>query len=1238
MSDAAEPRANPYIGPREFRADEAHLFFGRDKEVLDLTRLLVAERIVLCHSPSGAGKTSLIRTRLREQLAKRRFTTLPVIRTGQEARATLPPTANRFVVSTILSLEAAFPEAEQLSLDEIAGLALGAYGRERLRGAYGEKKLVLIFDQFEEILLADPLDLAAKQSFFRQLGELLTDERVWALFAIREDYVASLEPFVEPIPGRLASTYRLPLLGVAPALEAIQRPAAAAGVIFADEAAAKLADDLRRVRTIRPDGTTEERLGPFIEPVQLQVVCFRLWERLAPGATAISTGDVETAFEGVDKALAGYYNEYIVRIAGETGVSERQIRAWFSDRLITADGIRAQVRQGQDDSEGLPNAVVRRLVDAHLVRSERERGGVWLELAHDRLIEPIRKANSAWRGAHLSTLQQQAALWGEQGRPDGLLLRGQTLVQAERWAAANAAELTDTERQFLRACRADRNRRRGLRLLGALLAVTALFALFLGYAALQQARVAVEAQAVAEDEAGNARRAASTAEGSFYTASTAQSLAQTARTRAEAEAATAEASLALVRTAQAQSESSANQQAVVRLAADQLAALEGDDPDQALALALGGLTTPIESPQLDLLLSQAADASGTRAVLPGTTNEVIGVAVSPDGRLAYTGDRAGIVRVWNIADGSPAGEFQAHRGGVQEIKFSPDGSLIGTAADDGTVRIWSAATGALLQTLGQRGGPVVDFAFSPDGARVLAGGENGPVRLWDIASQTEIRSFAARPAVAFSRDGGSAVVVEDRPGSQDGTLLLIDLATGDERMRFLGHQRGVQDVLFSRDGRTLYSASSDGTIRLWDVTSGQQRQLLDGHTATVWALALNADESRLLSSSADNTIRLWDPRGGEEQRRYVGHIGSVYRAVFTPDGQRFVSGAEDGQGRVWDVAGRQELAVLEGARGSLQDVDVSPTGPEVIAASTDGAIYRWDRTTGASLAPLALGDTAIFGAAYSPDGARIAVGLESGAVRVVAADSGRALWSAERRGEVPSIAYSPDGQYVLTGSVSGAVSLWSAADGALVATFQGMSSDATGVAFRADSAAVAASGQDWSVRLWDVASRAELGVYRGHLAGVLSVAISPDGGTIASGGTDRQVILWDVASGEARHHLIGHAAAVWGLAFSPDGALVASGSADRSVRVWDVATGREVRRYTGHTQRVWSVAFTPDGRAVVSASSDETVRVWRVESREELVEWIRANRYVPPLTCDQVRQYRLAADCVEPATPAAGRP
>ncbi|HMA33198.1 MAG TPA: hypothetical protein VKY74_01860 [Chloroflexia bacterium] len=414
---AIAAQSNPYVGPRAYQAGER--LYGRTRELADLRYLLVAERLVLLYSPSGAGKTSLIQAALVPELEKRRFRVRPAVRVGTIPAEGLPVGANRYTLSVLLALEQDRPAAAQLPPAGLAALNLATY-LDRRAAADGAADDVLIFDQFEEVLTLDPTDLEAKAAFFAGLGDALRDGRRWALFALREDYLAGLDPYRGTLPGGLATSFRLDLLGRSAACQAIQAPARAAGVDFTDAAATKLVDDLRQMQIQQPDGTVLVQPGPWIEPVLLQVVCRGLWERLPPAARAITETDV-AAVGDVDAALVRYYTMSVATVAGAAGLPERRIRDWCEEQLITVSGIRAQVLRGAVESGGLLNAAVVRLVATHLVRAEERRGATWYELAHDRLIEPVRTDNAHWRDAY---------------HMPALLLQVQQLVDRESYAEA----------------------------------------------------------------------------------------------------------------------------------------------------------------------------------------------------------------------------------------------------------------------------------------------------------------------------------------------------------------------------------------------------------------------------------------------------------------------------------------------------------------------------------------------------------------------------------------------------------------------------------------------------------------------------------------------------------------------------------------------------------------------------------------------------------------------------------
>jgi hypothetical protein len=397
---------NPYIGPRSFSRAEQDRFFGRDREARELLSLVVSERLVLFYAQSGAGKSSLIHARLIPQLEESGFAVLPVARLKGELPSGLTRPRNIFVFNLLLSLDQRPNDPHCFAEMSLAEFLTGLTSTDGQSYYYSDEALVepdeeyeaspyvLIIDQFEELITSHPNYWLEREDFFRQLNEaMLADPNLWVVLALRADFVAALDPYAHLVTNNLRARFHLQRPTCDAALAAVQKPAELGGCPFAPGVAETLVDNLRQIKV---PGWSEPQLGQFVEPVQLQVVCYQLWENLK-GRAGSEITQADLPLDYVSRALMEFYEAVTRKVARQTGVAELTLRDWFESHLITEGNTRGTVHRGESKSGGLINEAADMLVGHYLLRTEMRAGGTWYELTHDRFIDPIRRSNAGWR-------------------------------------------------------------------------------------------------------------------------------------------------------------------------------------------------------------------------------------------------------------------------------------------------------------------------------------------------------------------------------------------------------------------------------------------------------------------------------------------------------------------------------------------------------------------------------------------------------------------------------------------------------------------------------------------------------------------------------------------------------------------------------------------------------------------------------------------------------------------------
>jgi WD40 repeat protein len=549
-------------------------------------------------------------------------------------------------------------------------------------------------------------------------------------------------------------------------------------------------------------------------------------------------------------------------------------------------------------------------------------------------------------------------------------------------------------------------------------------------------------------------------------------------------------------------------------------------------------------------------------VLTGHGNDVICVALTPDGRTAVSGSRDKTVRVWDMATGRGRPMLEEHGHIVASVALTEDGRTAVSGSNDCTLRVWDVATGNCRATLEpQHKAAVTSVALTPDGRTGVSGSDDHTLRVWNLATRRCLATLehpAEVKCVALTPDARTAV-----SGSSDRKLRVWNLVTGRCEGTLEGHEGQVTSVALTPDGRTAVSGSFGQEVRVWDLATARSRPPLEGHEGAVNCVALTPDGRTAISGSWDETLRVWDVPTGRCRAVLTGHAGMVHCVALTPDGHNAVSGSWDSQLRVWDVPAASRGETLASHTKWVHCLALTPDGRTAISGSWDRTLRVWDMATGRPSPPLTGHRLAIYSVALTPDGRTAVSGSADGTVRMWDLATGNCRTPRERHArEVASVALTPDGQTALSASWDKTLRVWDVATGACRKTLDGYESPAA---------------------------------IDGRFSRPERVALTPDGRTAVSAADDKMLRVWDVATGHCRLYPKDSEDARREWARTQ--AEIARASCDPH---WDFLVLREMPG--GKAMALFPGAFygsvcTPDGRYIIAGGSGGEVCLLRLRSR-----------------------------------------
>ncbi|MCX6578670.1 MAG: tetratricopeptide repeat protein [Candidatus Aminicenantes bacterium] len=415
-----------YPGSRPFEDTDLDrvLFFGREREKDELLQKIIARKLVVLHSVSGLGKTSLLNAGVSGLLRDRGF--LPI-----KVRFN---TAETSPVQTVLSGIEETVMQHHLDIEAGETDTLWHYFKTAAFWSPGDSLLtpVLILDQFEEFFAFHELE--ARSEFITQLADLINNTipqalrqairagepyrygedppRVRIVISIRSDFVGQLDELSAAIPDILENRYRLLALTRRQAREAIIRPAQLEDENIVTQRFRYSADALDMMLDYLSKG--RERGGVVnkdeVESFQLQLLCRqiegKIHERTAKEVGNIIVEKAELAGEpGMQRVLRRFYDDLVEQL--DSTAEKENVRKLCEDGLISITDIRLSLEEDEIIRKfNISRKLLKELVNRRLLRAEFRVGSVYYELSHDTLITPIRLSQRKRR----ATIEKYALL------------------------------------------------------------------------------------------------------------------------------------------------------------------------------------------------------------------------------------------------------------------------------------------------------------------------------------------------------------------------------------------------------------------------------------------------------------------------------------------------------------------------------------------------------------------------------------------------------------------------------------------------------------------------------------------------------------------------------------------------------------------------------------------------------------------------------------------------------------
>jgi len=257
---------------------------------------------------------------------------------------------------------------------------------------------------------------------------------------------------------------------------------------------------------------------------------------------------------------------------------------------------------------------------------------------------------------------------------------------------------------------------------------------------------------------------------------------------------------------------------------------------------------------------QSLDASQPPIPLHKPDSPVYSLLFSPDGQQLFLGTQTGQIEHWQWRDQQALSPLDGHKNAVVQLSLRPDGQQFLSRGLDNKLMLWSLE-GNMQAEIQISNGELIDSGYVSKHQIYAVNNDllqkKYQVYLWDEHGKTQQQLDIAHAIQAVHQHPQhQQLAVGDEKGGI--TIYTWDHGQPAPILRQLAvHHNAISQLIYSPDGRYLFSSALDGSAILWQTKNYQQLQNLPHNETWINQAQFSPNSDYLLTHDYLGNSDLW---------------------------------------------------------------------------------------------------------------------------------------------------------------------------------------------------------------------------------------------------------------------------------------------------------------------------------------------------------------------------------------------